>query len=158
MFVNFPYQLRTAREIAAHVAERVRHEGLAYYAGVFAGESAGVALCLVERFLDGAVPAFDLWAEVDEDTREERRRRGSSDDNCRTSRSDGSRRTSTNDETRRDTLTPCCSRPVTPPGRPPCIMWNPDNGVVQCHRCGAIYVPDAHGGYDVWVEAGGGTR
>lgn len=42
-------------------------------------------------------------------------------------------------------MTPCCSRPMVPidghnAGRP-CVMFNPGNELVQCHRCGAVWSP-----------------
>lgn len=42
-------------------------------------------------------------------------------------------------------ITPCCQKPMVPldghnAGRP-CVMFNPDTELVQCHRCGATWAP-----------------
>ena len=41
--------------------------------------------------------------------------------------------------------TPCCGQPMVPIGGGnvgrPCVMFNPYNEVVQCHRCGATWGP-----------------
>lgn len=57
---------------------------------------------------------------------------------------------------RRDSVTPCCNYTIR--DEDPVVKWNPYNGVVQCHSCGEIYIPNKHrargdapDGIDVWA-------
>lgn len=54
-----------------------------------------------------------------------------------------------------ETYTPCCGTKLKQEegSARTVVMFNPGNGVVSCHHCGAIYVPGDRNAYSVWTEA-----
>lgn len=49
-----------------------------------------------------------------------------------------------------DARTPCCRAAITKmPSGLYVVAWNPYNGVVQCHACGNIYIPEEDGDYGI---------
>lgn len=52
--------------------------------------------------------------------------------------------------------TPCCNKPMTKMASGLYVIcWNPLNGVVSCHICGAVYVPSEDDGRavkQVWAS------